>query len=291
MSILPRFAHTSGAELEAHRVPQHVIAFVEQHRDHLQRTAQDQNGFRAGLTSKVPQPDNRAQFSQGPTLQAMARPPQPMAGHQPQQVQRHGLAPGQGKPNTLQPTQLYNNGVGPLVRPSTAHSMNASSVPSMATQISGASSNGGAQGQSASLNPSAMNSATSNALLTQSAGSMPIRRPTQEEIMHAKRWVEEQKRTAFSRGSPSPVFIFCVSDSFPSRLDLDGLAGYSPVPESDIPEYRRNLDRLDKVLTGIEQYIHVAYATLKKEDVVRRMFTMVSSFSLYPVPGLTSRTG
>ena len=51
MSILPRFSHTSGAELEAHRVPQHVITFVEQGQEHLQRLAQDQNGFRAGLTS------------------------------------------------------------------------------------------------------------------------------------------------------------------------------------------------------------------------------------------------
>jgi hypothetical protein len=32
MSILPRFSHTSGAELEAHHVPQHVITFVEQNR-------------------------------------------------------------------------------------------------------------------------------------------------------------------------------------------------------------------------------------------------------------------
>jgi hypothetical protein len=67
MSILPWFAHTSGADLEAHRIPQHIIAFVEQNRDHLQRTAQDQNGFRAALTStKAPQLDNRAQFNQGP---------------------------------------------------------------------------------------------------------------------------------------------------------------------------------------------------------------------------------
>jgi hypothetical protein len=54
MSILPRFSHTSGADLEAHRVPQHVIAFVEQNRLNLQRALQDQNGFRAGLTSTNP---------------------------------------------------------------------------------------------------------------------------------------------------------------------------------------------------------------------------------------------
>ncbi|KAH9029867.1 hypothetical protein EDB85DRAFT_1813918, partial [Lactarius pseudohatsudake] len=47
MSILPRFSHTSGAELLGHRVPPHIVAFVEQHRDNLQRAAQDQNGFRA----------------------------------------------------------------------------------------------------------------------------------------------------------------------------------------------------------------------------------------------------
>ncbi|KAH9178374.1 hypothetical protein EDB89DRAFT_1170790 [Lactarius sanguifluus] len=47
MSILPRFSHTSGAELEGHRVPPHIVAFLEQHRDNLQRAAQDQNVFRA----------------------------------------------------------------------------------------------------------------------------------------------------------------------------------------------------------------------------------------------------
>ena len=41
----------SGADLGAHRVPQHVIAFVEQNREDLQRAVQDQNGFCAGLTS------------------------------------------------------------------------------------------------------------------------------------------------------------------------------------------------------------------------------------------------
>ena len=48
MSILPRFSNASGAELEAHHVPQHVITFVEQNRENLQRAAQDQAGFRAG---------------------------------------------------------------------------------------------------------------------------------------------------------------------------------------------------------------------------------------------------
>jgi hypothetical protein len=199
MSILPRFAHTSGAELEAHHVPQHVIVFVEQNRDHLQRTAQDQNGFRTGLTStRVPQPDNRSQFNQPSALQGMPRPPQlPL-----QQLQRQSIAP-QGNSNTLQPTQLFNNGVGQLVRPSTAQPMNAPSIPTIGTQI-GAGSNGMPQGQgagmSASLNQSGMNTLTSNALLTQSAGPVPLRRPTREEIVYAQRWIEDQKRAAFSRG-------------------------------------------------------------------------------------------
>jgi len=40
-------------------------------------------------------------------------------------------------------------------------------------------------------------------------------------------------------------------------------------------EYRRNLERLDQLLANIETYIHVAFATLKKESVVRRVFSMV----------------
>lgn len=39
ISILERFSCTSGADLEAHRVPSHVVAFMEQHRDHLQHAS------------------------------------------------------------------------------------------------------------------------------------------------------------------------------------------------------------------------------------------------------------
>jgi hypothetical protein len=56
--------------------------------------------------------------------------------------------------------------------------------------------------------------------------------------------------------------------------ELDGVSGYS-VSESDIPEYRQSLDRLDMVLAHIERYIHIAYATLKRDAFVRRMYTMV----------------
>ncbi|KAI9512947.1 hypothetical protein F5148DRAFT_559957 [Russula earlei] len=61
MSILPRFSHTYGADLEARRVPQHVIASVEQNREHLQRAAQGQKGFRAGLTSAKNHPLDNTQ--------------------------------------------------------------------------------------------------------------------------------------------------------------------------------------------------------------------------------------
>jgi hypothetical protein len=58
--------------------------------------------------------------------------------------------------------------------------------------------------------------------------------------------------------------------------EFDGVAGYPTIPKSDILEYHRNLRRLDQTLANIEKYIHVAFAALKKEDVVHRMFTMVS---------------
>ena len=48
------------------------------------------------------------------------------------------------------------------------------------------------------------------------------------------------------------------------------------IPESDIQEYQRNLERLDQVLVNIEKYIHFAFAALKKEEIVERLFNMVS---------------
>ena len=201
MSILPRFSHTSGAELEAHHVPQHVISFVEQNREHLQRAAQDQSGFRAGLTSTKNAPlDNRTQVNHTPALQALARPQQLIPGHQqPQQLQRQGLVQAPGKPNTLQSAQLFNS--GPLVPPSTAQTMNASSMQSMGPQIPGSNSSSGVQNQGGtvpvSMSPAAMNGVTSGSTLTQSASTMQVRR---EDLAPAKRWVEERKRMAFSSG-------------------------------------------------------------------------------------------
>jgi hypothetical protein len=154
MSILPRFAHASGSDLEAHHIPQHVIAFVEQNRENLHRAAQDLNGFRAGLTSTNP-------------------------GHQQlQQLERQALVQGQGKSNSLQPGQL------------------------LGAQTS--SSSGGAQNQGRvmfiPMNAAGVNGVISRSVLPQSADVMQIRKPTQEEVMAAKRWVDEQKKMAFSRG-------------------------------------------------------------------------------------------
>jgi len=76
--------------------------------------------------------------------------------------------------------------------------------------------------------------------------------------MAAKRWVDEQKKVAFSR-------------------DFNGVTGYPTIPESDIQEYNRSLECLDQILGNIEKYIHIAFAALGKEDVVQRMFTMMAS--------------
>ena len=196
MSILQRFSHTSGAELEAHHVPQHVITFVEQNREHLQQAAQDQNGFCAGLTSTKNTPvDNRTQVNHAPALQALARPQQFIPGHQqPQQLQRQGLAQGPGKPNTLQSAQLFNN--GPHVPPSTLQTMNALSMQSMGAQIPGSNSSSGVQSQGGimpvSMNRAAVNGVTSGSIVTQAASTMQVRRLNQEDMVAAKRWIEKK---------------------------------------------------------------------------------------------------
>jgi hypothetical protein len=57
---------------------------------------------------------------------------------------------------------------------------------------------------------------------------------------------------------------------------FNGVAEYPLIPEGDKQEYYRNMEHLDQVLFNIEKYIHLAFAVMKKEDVVERMFTMVS---------------
>jgi len=216
MSILPRFSHTSGADLEAHRVPQHVIGFVEQNREQLQRAAQDQSGFRAGITSTKNAPlDHRAQEVSG--LQTMARPPQVIPGHQQLQMQRQVQVQGQGKSNPLQPGQFFN----PPMRPPTAQSTNASNM-SMGAQM--ATSSGGAQNQggvmSVPMNPAGVNGIASGSVLPQPAGSMQMRTPTQDDVMNAKRWVDEQKKVAFSRGQSGSLQFFTRLTQFPSTPRL-----------------------------------------------------------------------
>jgi len=233
MSILPRFSHTSGADLEAHRVPQNVIAFIEQNRQQLQRAEQHQTRFRAGNAPL----DRRAQANEVSSLQTMARSPQ-------------------GEFNPLQPSQLFYN----PMRPPTAQ---LTYTPNMtAAQIMMFASSGGAQNQggimSAPMNPAGVNSIASGSVLPRSVGSMLTRTMTQEEVMNAKRWVDEQKKVALSR-------------------DFGGVAGYPTIPEGEIQEYHRNLEPLDHVLSNIEKYIHVAFAALGKGDVVQRMFTMMAS--------------
>ena len=137
MSILPRFSHASVANLEAHRIPQHVIAFIEQNRVTLQRAAQDQREYRA----------NASNIAMG--------------------VQ-------------------------------------------MATSSAGAQNQGGVM--SVPMNPAGMDSIASGSALPQSVGSMQIRKPTPEEAMAAKRWVDEQKRMIFSRGqSDSLQYFMCLT--------------------------------------------------------------------------------
>ena len=183
MSILPRFAHASGADLEAHHVPPHVIAFVEQNREHLQRAAQDQNAFRAGLTSiKSGLLDSRTQVNHVSPLQAMAL---QYSNLQLRRLQRPGLVRGPEKPSTVQPAQVFVTD-RPFLQ---------SRSPSMSVQITGSNSSGGAQRGSTfvSINPATMNGVTSGSQST-------VRRPTPEELLNAKRWVDEKKRMVFSRG-------------------------------------------------------------------------------------------
>jgi hypothetical protein len=101
---------------------------------------------------------------------------------------------GPVKPNTLPPGQLFDN-VGPLVPPSTAQSISASSVPPMGAQITVSNSSGGVQNQggsmSVSMSAAGMNNFTPGSI-------QPTRRPTQEDLINAKRWVDEKKKVAFS---------------------------------------------------------------------------------------------
>lgn len=70
LRLLPRFSRTASADLEAKGVARHVIMFVEQNREHLQRAAQDQNG----PPPENAQPWNIAHLNQASGIQAVAHP-------------------------------------------------------------------------------------------------------------------------------------------------------------------------------------------------------------------------
>jgi hypothetical protein len=74
----------------------------------------------------------------------------------------------------------------------------------MDAQITGFNSSAGVQNQGYAtpvlMNLAAMNTVRSGSSITQSAGAMQIRRLTQEELIAAKRFVNEKKRMVFSCG-------------------------------------------------------------------------------------------
>jgi len=265
MSILPRFSDACVAELAANRVPEHIIAFVEHNRGHLKRAAQDLNGYRAGLiATRNTTFKNRTQVNQLSALPTMACPP---LGYQElRSLQSQTM---------VQWTMAY-----PHVQSSRAQPI--SDIPLKGAQIR--TSSGEAQNQggvmSKPMEPGGVDSATSSPIIYHSAGPIQIRKPTPEEVIVAKRWVDEQKKIAFSRGWSSSLQLSAFLTGFPSSIEFDGVADDfgATIPESEIQEYRRNLERLDQVLSNVEKYIHIAFAALKKEDVVERMFFMVSWF-------------
>ena len=91
--------------------------------------------------------------------------------------------------------------------------------------------------------------------------------------MSARRWVDEQKRHAFDHSSS---LIIQFNPSNLSHLGFDEIPGYPPVLDDEVQEYNQDLEHLERMLGDIEEYIHIAFASLRKEEVVRRLFTMVS---------------
>src|SRR6267154_1936639 len=86
-NILLRFCDVSAAELEAHRVPQHVIAYVEHNREHLKWLAQNPRFCGTGFTPiRSPQLVHQNLFN---GIQAVPRSSLHSPQHHPQLQQRH----------------------------------------------------------------------------------------------------------------------------------------------------------------------------------------------------------
>jgi hypothetical protein len=85
-NILPRFCDVSAAELEAHRVPQHVIAYVEHNREYLKGLAQNPRVCTSFTPIGSPQFVHQNQFN---GVQAIPRPSLYSPQNRPQLQQRH----------------------------------------------------------------------------------------------------------------------------------------------------------------------------------------------------------
>jgi hypothetical protein len=201
MGILARFSDACVAELAAHGVPRHIVAFIEQNRGKLKRAAQDQDDYLAGLIAKKTTFYNRTQVNQSSALPTMACLPQSISGYQEHQTSQ--------RQTTIQGTIIH-----PHIQSSTAQPMNVSNVPLRGAQIgtfSGEAQNHGGV-MSAPMDPDGVNSVTSSPFIHHSVGPMQMRKPTPEELIVAKRWVDEQKETVFSRGRSSRPQPFRFSD-------------------------------------------------------------------------------
>jgi hypothetical protein len=85
-NVLLRFCDVSAAELEAHRVPQHVIAYVEHNREYLKGLAQNPRVCTSFTPIGSPQFVHQNQFN---GVQAIPRPSLYSPQNRPQLQQRH----------------------------------------------------------------------------------------------------------------------------------------------------------------------------------------------------------
>ncbi|KAI0261553.1 hypothetical protein BC834DRAFT_940755 [Gloeopeniophorella convolvens] len=256
MGLLPRFSHTSGADLEAHHIPHNVIQYLEQHRDNLQRAAQDQNGFRFAISKNQVQPDNRGPLNQAAALQPMGQTPGQVNQQQMHQLQlqRQALA---------QSTSMFN-GVGSLARPPTAQAMGPN-IAAMNPQLTSGSSAGSSQSQPGSMPaPVNLNNMVGMNPAAPSAAPGNARMPTAQEEMAVKRWLDEVKRMT-------------------SAQSFENIENVNSLSVNDIDDYKRTLERLDHVLKSIENIMPIVFAssssppTSKRQEIAMRVFRMMHS--------------